>query len=146
MPANEMNIGSDWTVDLFDPLNGGVLSAFSLLTGFSKKQNTTRITSNALDGLTRIYDVPETWEGACTYDRATSAMDDYFVRREQAYFDGRVQPPCTLTETIREIGGGITQYRYEGVSFTMSNGGDAKSKEKVEVEISWIASRKRKVI
>lgn len=116
------------------------------MTGFSKKQNTTRITSNALDGKTRIADIPDTWEGTCTYDRASSAIDDYFAAREEAYHQGRVLPPCTITETIREVNGGITQWRFEGVSMTYDNGGNAQGKDKVEVSVNWIAGRRRKVI
>jgi hypothetical protein len=144
LPANEFSIGSDWVIDLLDPITGGVQS-FSLLTGFSKQQNTTEIRSNALDGLTRIYHVPETWSGTCTYDRATRAIDDYFVAREDVYFSGRVQQPCTITETIREVDGSTSQYRYTGVSFTLSNGGNAQAKDRVEMSIDWIASRRVRV-
>lgn len=128
-----------------DPLNGGVQS-FSLITGFSKQQNTQEVRSNALDGLTRIAHLPDTWTGTITYDRASSAIDDYFARREEAYYQGRVQPPCTITETIREVNGGITQYRYEGVSFTLSNGGNAAGRDRVEMSIDFVAGRRRKVI
>lgn len=145
MPTADFNIGRDWTVDIMDPLQGGVQS-FSLITGFSKQQNSTRVTSNGLDGITRIADLPDTWEGTITYDRASSALDDYFARVEQAWRDGLVMPPCTITETIREVGGGISQYRYEGVSLTFTNAGNAQGRDKVEQTVSFIASIRRKVI
>lgn len=145
MPLNDFNIGNDWTIDIFDPINGGIQS-WSLQTGFSKKQNSTRVTSNGLDGLTRIADIPDTWEGTLTFDRASSAIDNYFAARDEAYYAGRVQPPCTITETIREVDGGITQWRYEGVSLTYDNGGNAQGKDKVEVSVNWIAGRRRKVV
>ena len=145
MPVNEFNIGNDWTIDLFDPLTGGAQS-FSLVTGFSKQQNTTEVRSNALDGITRIAHLPDTWNGTITIDRANSAVDNYFAAREEAYYQGRVQPPCTITETVKEVNGGVTQWRYEGVSFTLSNGGNAQGKDKVEMSIDFIASRRLKVI
>lgn len=144
MPTNELNIGNDWVLDVIDPLNGGVQS-WSLITGFSKKQNTKRIESNALDGLTRIADLPDTWEGTITLDRNSPAVDNYFAAREDAYFAKRVQPPCTITETINEVDGGISQWRYEGVSLTLDNGGNAQGKDKVEMNVNWIATRRRKV-
>jgi hypothetical protein len=145
IPTSAFSIGNDWTIDIFDPLNGGIQS-WSLLTGFSKKQNTTRITSNALDGRTRLVDLPDTYEGTMTFDRASPAIDNYFAARDEAYYQGRVQPPVTLTETIKEVDGGISQWRYEDVSLTYDNGGNAQGKDKVEVSVNWIAGRRRKVV
>lgn len=145
MPAQEFNIGSDWTIDIFDPLQGGV-QTFQLITGFSKRQTTNRITSRGLDGVRRDYDIPDGWEGTVTFDRGSSALDDYFARREQAHYDGTVIPPCSITETIREVGGGITQWRYTNVTLTMSQGGEARGDAKVEQTVDYVASRRIKVI
>lgn len=145
IPVNEFSIGNDWSIDLLDPLTGGVQS-FTLLTGFSKQQDTQEVTSNALDGIVRRAHLPNGWSGTITFDRASSAIDDYFAAREEAYYQGRVQPPCTITETIREVNGGVTQYRYEGVSFRLNQGGNAQGKDRVEMTIDFTASRRRKVI
>jgi hypothetical protein len=145
LPANEFNIGSDWTIDLFDPLQGGV-QTFSLITGFSKRQTTNRVTSRGLDGIRRDYDIPDGWEGTLTFDRASPALDAYFAAREQAHYDGQVIPPCSITETIREVGGGITQWRYENVTLAMSQGGEARGDAKVEMTVDFVSSRRRRVI
>ncbi len=124
----------------------GGIQSFQLVTGFAKRPNHTRLTSNALDGMTRIADLPDTWEGTITFDRASSAIDDYFAAKEEAYHRGQVLPPCTITETIREVNGGLTQFRYEGVSLTMTDAGNAQGKDKVAMTIDFIAGRRRKVI
>ena len=144
MPGNHFNIGSDWTVDLFDPLLGGV-QTFALITGFSKRQTTNRVTSRGLDGMRRDYDIPDGWEGTLTFDRASANLDDYFARKEQAHYDGIVIPPCSITETVREVGGGVTQWRYEGVTLSMSQGGEARGDAKVEQTVDFVASRRRRV-
>ena len=123
----------------------GGIQSFQLLTGFSKKPNFTRITSNALDGKTRIVDLPDTWEGTITFDRASDAIDAYFAAREEAYHNGQVLPTCMITETIQEVNGGLSQYRYEGVSITMSDAGNAQGKDKVAMTVDFIAGRRKKV-
>jgi hypothetical protein len=145
IPVNDFNIGNDWAIDLFDPLTGGIQS-FSLVTGFTKQQDTTEVSSNALDGLVRRAHLPGGWSGTITVDRANPNIDNYFAAREDAYYQGRVQPPCTITETITEVGGGISQFRYEGVSFKLDGGGNAQGKDKVEMSVAFTASRRRKVI
>lgn len=146
MPTNEFNTGSDWAIDLIDPLQGGVLSTFALLTGFTKQQDTQEVSSNALDGLVRRAHLPAGWSGSITYDRANRALDDYIWAREEAYYAGRVQPPCFIVETITEVDGSISQYRFEGVSFRLSAGGNAQGKDKVEMTVEFTASRRRRVI
>jgi hypothetical protein len=145
IPINELSIGNDWSIDIFDPLTNGIQS-FSLITGFTKQQDTTTVTSNALDGIVRRAHLPNGWTGTITFDRSTPAIDNYFSAREDAYYAGRVQPPCTLTETIKEVDGSITQFRYEGVSFALNQGGNAQGKDRVEMSIEFTASRRRKVI
>jgi hypothetical protein len=141
----EFNVGRDWVIDVFDPLLGGVQS-FSIMTGWSKSQNTTRIQSRGIDGTTRIRDLRDTWEGTVTFDRANPAIDNYFAAREQADANGQDLPPCSITETIREDGGGISQFRYTGVALTLAQGGDARGDSKIEMTINWIATRRLKVI
>lgn len=141
----EFNVGRDWTVDVFDPLLGGVQS-FRIITGFTKTQNTTRIQSRGLDGTTRIRDLRDTWEGTITFDRADPVLDNYFAAREEADFNNVDLPPVSITETIREDGGGLSQFRYEGVAMTLATGGDARGDSKIEMTVNWVATRRRKVI
>lgn len=145
MATPDFNVGNDWSIDLFDPVGGGILS-FSLLTGFSKQQDTTDVSSNALDGLTRRVSLPSGWSGSITYDRANRAIDDYFAAKEDAYYNKRTQPPATITETINEVGGGISQWRFIGVDFKYTQAGNAQGKDKVEVSIDFTASRRIRVI
>lgn len=130
---------------MFDPLQGGI-QTFALITGFSKRMTSNRVTSRGLDGVRRDYDIPDGWEGTVSFDRASSALDDYFAAKEQAHYDGRVIPPCSITETIREVNGGVTQYRFENVTLVLSQGGEARGDAKVEQTVDFVASRRRKVI
>lgn len=141
----EFNAGRDFSIDIFDPLLGGVQS-FSIMTGFSKSMNTTRLQSTSIDGTTRIRDLRLTWEGTCTFDRRNAALDNYFAAREEADRNGQDLPPCSITETIREDGGGISQFRYIGVAMTLAQGGDARGDSKIEMTVNWIATGRLKVI
>ena len=144
MPTNETNISSDWSIDLIDPIHGGVQS-FSLITGFSKRQDVTEVSSTGLDGVRRRANIPDGWSGSITFDRASRALDDYFAQVEDDYYAGRVTPPCSITETIREVDLSLSQWRYTKVNFSYSDGGNAQGKEKVAQTVDWTAARRIRV-
>jgi hypothetical protein len=116
------------------------------MTGFSKSMNTTRLQSTAIDGTTRIRDLRLTWEGTLTFDRRNAALDYYFAAREDADRRGQDLPPCSITETIREDGGGISQFRYIGVAMTLAQGGEARGDSKIEMTVNWIATGRIRTI
>ncbi len=144
MPMNGFSVGRDVTIDLFGSL--GAVERFNLITQFEKKQNTTRITIKGMDGKNRYLELPEGWEGSMSITRGDRRVDDYFANLEDQYYDGGDIQEASITETIQEPGGGISQWRYEGVMLKLDDGGTAKGDAEMTQKISFCATRRRKVV
>lgn len=138
-----LNIGKDVSLDLVLPDNS--ILPLSIVTGFTRKQNTKALDSKGLDGINRLADLPDTWDGDFSIDRASSALDDYIAQREAAYYNNGTLNSLRIMETIQEVNGTITQYRYDGVSISLSDGGTFKGDAYVQQKIKWRGSKRIKV-
>jgi hypothetical protein len=141
---NGFSVGRDVSIDIFGNL--GNIERFNLITMFEAKQNTTRITIKGMDGVNRYLELPEGWEGSFAITRGNRAVDDYFAQIENTYYDGGDITAAAITETISEPGGGISQWRYEGVMMKLDDAGSFQGDAEVKQKISFCASRKRKVV
>ena len=140
--SNQFNIGKDVTLDIVGQ-NGPL--RFPILTGFEAKPSYKSVDSKALDGVDRYDDFPAGWTGSLSMDRADSSIDDYFAQKEASFYSGIPSSSVTITETIQEIGGNITQYRYTGVALTLQEAGSKSAEAKVAMKIGFRASRRIKV-
>ena len=143
MPMNDFTVGKDIAVDIFDP-NAGRVQRLTLRTMFDAKQVTQKVTIKGGDGITRYLELPEGWEGSFEFTRQNSNLDDYILSLEQAYYDGRNVQASQITETITEPNGAITQYRFTGVMFKLSDAGSWKGDGEVKQKLDWCASRRFK--
>lgn len=144
MPAQDFNIGRDVTLDVYDP-NAGLLR-FKLMTEFDHEPQFKHLESHALDGVPRFAAIPAGHKLVFQFDRGSSDADDYFCQREVDYFTGQVLPQVSITETITETDGRITQYRYTNVSLYPTKGGTWKGDSLVNQTMEAMASFKRKVV
>lgn len=144
MPMNGFNIGRDISLDVAG--QDGQIVSFNLVTGFEKKQVTEKVAINGLDGVTRYLEIPEGWEGTIDVTRADRRLDDFVASLEDKYFAGQNVLGQSITETIQEPDGSISQWRYEGVMFRLSDAGKWKGKGDVQMRLDWCASRRRKVV
>jgi hypothetical protein len=142
LPINQLSIGRDVAVDFNLPQGP---ARFSNVTGFTKKQITTGIESKGLDGTNRFGEIPSGWEGTLTIDRANSNMDQAFAYLEGLYYAGANVPASTITETITEPNGSISQWRYTGVAMKFDDAGDAEGDKKITQKLSWKASLRQQV-
>jgi len=71
--------------------------------------------------------------------------DDFWAKWEDNYYNGIDQPRGTITETITEASGTLSVYRYEGVSFHLTDAGNKQGEKTVNQTLSWTASRRKKV-
>jgi hypothetical protein len=142
MPANGFNVGSDVTLDI--RTGRGTLRA-RIRTGFTKKQMTKDLESEGADGVNRYAYLPAGWEGSMDYDRGNSEIDDLFAQREADYYGGLDTDEVTITETIQEVGGGLSQYRYTGVCLKLDDGGDSGGQKLIKQKVGFKASRRIKV-
>lgn len=143
MPVNGFNIGKDVAIDVNMP-NGPV--RFSNVTDFQSKQMTTRIESKGIDGINRFGEIPGGWDGTIEIDRADANMDQTIAFMEALYYLGSNVPSSTITETITETDGSITQWQYIGVAFKLDDHGSWKGDAKVTQKLSWVASQRLQIV
>jgi hypothetical protein len=143
MPVNSFNVGKDVQLDIVDPVQGVV--SFTLITGFTAKQKVKEVSVNGLDGLLRPLILPNGWEGSFNIERSDSLVDDYFAAVEAAYYNGQSVPSATITETISEASGAVSQYRYTGVMLKFEDAGEWKGDNSVKLRVGFAAGRRLKV-
>jgi hypothetical protein len=144
MPMNGFTVGRDVTIQIVGQ-NNAVVATFATLTGFSKKQNTVKIASKGMDGVIRYLELPDGWEGHIMVDRSTSAVDDYFAQLESNYYAGVTIGAAQITETITEVSGAQTQYRYVGVMLKLDDAGESNGENLVKQKMTWCASKRLKI-
>jgi hypothetical protein len=145
MPISRLNVGRDNTIDLFDPNTGGIVS-FGVITSFDAKQDTTDLKSKGMDGITRHGTEYDGWSGSIGIDRANANVDAFFAALEAAYFSGQNINSQTITQTIQEANGGVSQYRYIGVALKLDDAGNWQNGKFLGQKISWRASRRIRII
>lgn len=142
MPVNGFTVGRDVSLDIIGP--SGPLR-FSLITGFMAKPDITDQKIKGLDGITRHVRFPDGWSGSFDIERENSLVDDYFAELEANYYAGLNEKSCTITETITEVSGAVTQYQFVGVLFKLDDAGDYKGDATVKQKLSFVSSRRLKV-
>ena len=142
MPVNSFSVGRDVSLDIVGPT--GPLR-FNLITKFSSKQEVKSNAVKGLDGITRPVRFFDGWSGGFDIERQDSTVDDYFSQLEANYYAGLNEASVTITETVTEVSGAITQYRYLGVLLRLDDAGDYAGDATVKQKISFIASRRVKV-
>lgn len=142
MPANGYNLGKDVTLDIVTAT--GMLRP-KIKTGFSSRQETHSIQIMGLDGVNRFDELPAGWSGTFDLDRGDSSVDDYFANAEANYYNGAPTPIVTITETIQEVTGGISQYRYTGVVLKLDDAGSKTGDKQIAMKVSFKASKRIKV-
>jgi len=142
MPINSYTVGRDLSLDIIGP--NGPLS-FSQITGFTSKPDITDQKIKGLDGITRHLRFPDGWSGSFDIERQNSVLDDYWAQLEANYYAGLNELPVTITETIQEVNGSISQYRYLQVLLTIDDAGSYKGDASVHQKMRFVAARRVKV-
>ena len=145
MPTNNLSIGHDVAVDIFDSATNKILT-FPAQTNFKADPITKQINSEPLNGPPIFAEAPNGWKGHLEFDRTDSTIDDYFASFEASYWAGGNPLAGSITQTIQEKDGSITQYNFTGVAMKLTDGGNWKAAEKVTIKIEWTASTRVKVL
>ena len=140
------NVGHDAQVTVVDGPTGAVITTFPPTTMFDFKPTTKRLMSEPVNGKPIYREVPQGWEGTLEYDRYDGAIDDYFATWEANYWNGASYLAGSITQTVQEQTGAISQYQYQGVAMKLDTAGTYKAADKVPVKITWCASTRVKVL
>ena len=142
MPLNGYSVGRDISLNIIG--QSGPL-AFSQITGFKSKPDTTDQKIKGLDGITRHLRFPDGWSGSFAIERQDSTLDDYWAQLEANYYAGINEQPISITQTIQEVNGSISQYRYLQVLLTIDDAGDYEGDKSVKQTLKFVAARRVKV-
>lgn len=133
------NTGKDTVLDIHT--SNGILRVKNL-TGFQSKQITHSLESKPLDGRILFAELPAGWDGSFDLERADPAVDAYFAQQEANYYGGLNSDVITITETITELGGNLSQYRYTGVALKLEDTGERRQDQVVKQKIAFKAARR----
>lgn len=142
MPINGFTVGRDLTLVINAP--EGVLR-ITLQTEFDAKPTVTDAKVIGLDGIVRHVIFHAGWQGNVSVERQDATLDNYWAQLEDDYYNGLVQGACTISETITEPDGSVSQFRYEGVVLKLTDKGNFKGDSTVKQKLDFLASRRKKV-
>lgn len=141
MPLNNLSVGRDCTVNLFDPNAGGVVT-INNVTQFEAKPTTIQLKSKGLNGIVIHATEPDGWTGSFMVDRNGANVDRLFALLEQNYYAGINIVSQTITQTIQEADTSLSQYRFIGVALVYSEAGVWVNGKQVSQKIDWSASQR----
>jgi len=143
MPANNFTIGKD--ISLTIVTTAGILALPITTTSFDAKPQYNKVRGVCLDGVNRGFNAPTGWDLTFGLDRSSSVVDDFFAQQEAGYYAGQNTLTGSISETIQEANGSVSQYRYTGVILALDDAGKFTGDAKVSQSISAFASQKLKV-
>lgn len=121
------------------------LIRFSIRTGAEFTPIYDELKSKGLDGNPRNAVLPDGHRIMFQVDRAGPELDNYFAGREEAYFNGGIVPNVSITETITELSGAVSIFRYTDVALRLTSGGSWKGNAITTQTLEGIAARRRKI-
>lgn len=139
MPLNGLTSGIDSKITFIDIT--GVLR-FAILESFTAKEDATTGKEIAIDGSVRHPKFHQGWSGSFVLERGSNFMDAYIATQETNYNLGLDQIPVTITQTITETDGTVSQYQYINCVVTLENSGNYSGTEIAKQNCTFMASRK----
>lgn len=144
MPMNNQSVGRDVSLDLYT--SKGILPIpAAAITKFDTMPQTTSTASKGLDGQTRYGVFPDGWKGSMDVDRLGAQLDTFWAQIEADFYNGVNILPGTITETIQEPDGSVSQFRYTGVMFDFKDAGSKVANQLVKQKLDFMAARRIKV-
>jgi hypothetical protein len=142
MPVNNFTVGRDVSLVINTP-NGQL--TIPGITDFTADPMTTELKSKPLSGIPQFGYVPDGWKISLKLDRMNRTIDNFWAAFEAAYYAGSNQVAGTINETISELDGSVSQWRYTGVVLKLEKAGDFSGDKKVEQSLTGLASQKIQV-
>lgn len=134
--------GISQTLTMTD-VNG--VKEFAIIESFTANENADVQDHTAIDGITRHPKFYMGWHGSFVVQRSTPALDNYFADQERIYYQGGDQVNVTITQTIKEINGAISQWQYTDCVLSLTDGGGYSGTSIVKESVSFKARRKIKL-
>lgn len=140
MPANGFSLGRDKTLVVVTK-SGPI--RFEGLTGFTSKKTPKTKLVHLMNGVnTPVSNRSGEWTGSFEIERRDSTVDQLFAQLEANYFAGLNEDAASITETIAEPNGTISQFRFTGVILDLDDAGNWKGDATVPIKVSFMAARR----
>lgn len=144
MAVAGMSLGRDNSIVIMTQVGSldlGFVESFKSKAGFTK------IKKKGMDGTIRVGSLPdEGWSGEISAERTNQRIDAFFAKLEADYASGVNMPIISIQQTVKEPAGGISQYLFDGVALEYDDAGEWKGSDTAKIKISFMASRRRKVV
>lgn len=141
--ANEFSTGRDASFDIIDPESGVI--RFEIKTRVEETPIYDDLASKGLDGITRRDAVPDGHRLVFGVDRKDGRLDTYFANREDRHFRGQKVPNVSVTRSVKERDGSISQFRYTDCTVKLTGGGTWAGNGIATQGLELMAARKIKI-
>lgn len=138
MALQGLTSGIDVTLNFTD-VNG--ILRFALLESFTGSEQADVTPFRQINGITSLPEFHSFWQGSFITGRNSNVIDAYFATKEAIYYSGGDQLPVTISKTIKEADGSISQMQWTNVTLKYEDIGTYSGGEIVKQHISWMASR-----
>ncbi len=128
--------GRDIRLDINLP-NGGVLT-LPEITDYDIKPSTHTDSYVRIDGRPRHNSIPSGGAGTINVKRVDSTIEDFQAAFEANFYAGAAQLKGTLTETINNPDGTVSQYQCQGVTLVVEDMGSWKGETSVSQQIKFM--------
>lgn len=145
MPNGGLNVGRDITLSIVTQ-DGPLVIPPNFITKFEAKDDAEIKKYLPITGIVTPVVFHMGWSGTIEVTRHDDSIDAYWALLEADYFNGVNIQGSTITETIEEASGSVTQYIYSNVAFKLETPGTWAGNEFVTQTLAFMAARKQRQI
>lgn len=143
MPISGQTVGRDISLRINTP-NGQLTISSNFITSFDAKPLARLEKYLPISGIINPLVFHEGWEVSLEIGRTDNTLDEFWALLESDYFNGVDVPGGTITETIQEADGSISQYIFSNVQLKLDDAGTFKGNDYVTQRLSGYAARRQK--
>jgi len=143
MAINSLSVGRDMTINIHTP--SGEIN-LDTVTSFRANSDTDNRTSVSINGNVLPVPLPMGVSGSFDLDRTSPALEEYWQSFEDQYYKGENILSSTITVTVNEANGSVSQYILTGIMFDNPTYGTWSGDNIVAQTISFRGSRIEKIV
>lgn len=145
MSINNMTVGKDYTIVLFDR-NTNAIIELDDVQNFSITARKNDINSSPYNAVPRFGYIPDGYEMKFELVRINSALENYQLDAAARFNSGEHQLAGFLNETVTDADGSIHKYQYINFVFWLGDLGEVTRDKTVSMRAEGMASDKIRLI
>lgn len=140
MPQHGITLGADCSLSIQDA--NGTIIANSVIQDFEASPDTEKRRVQFLDGNVVPLSFPQGYKGSFSIVREDATIDTYFALKEAAYYNKVDVLNVTITQSVTETDGSITQYQFTQCDLVLDDAGKYMNNQEVIQKVSFEAKRR----